>query len=72
MKTEVLVVVLIGDEVVAMVAVVVVAVAMVAARVEDMREVVEVVGEGEASRMPMASRSRTTKCLTLVVSHPLF
>jgi hypothetical protein len=59
------------------VAVVVVAVAMVAARVEDMREVVEVVGEGEASRMPMASRSRTTKCLTLkcltlVVSHPLF
>jgi len=64
-----MVVVLIGD-VVAMVAVVVV-VATVAARVEDTREVVEVVGEGEASRMPMDSRSRTTKCLRLV-SHPCF
>jgi len=70
METEVMVVVLIGD-VVAMVAVVVVAVATVAARVEDMREVVEVAGEGEASRMPMDSRSRTTKCLRLV-SHPCF
>jgi len=70
MKTEVMVVVLIGD-VVAMVAVVVVAVATVAARVEVMKEVVEVAGEGEASRMPMDSRSRTTKCLRLV-SHPCF
>jgi len=36
-----------------------------------MGEVVEVAGEGEASRMPMDSRSRTTKCLRLV-SHPCF
>merc|ERR1712130_338203 len=61
METEVLVVVLIGDAAVAMVAVVVEA-AMVAARVEDTREVAVVVAEGEASRMPMDSRSRTTEC----------
>jgi len=60
MEMEVMVVVLIGD-VVAMVAVVVVAVATVAASPEDMKEVVVVVEEGEASRMPMDSRSRTTK-----------
>jgi len=70
MKMEVMVVVLIGD-VVAMVAVVVVAVATVAASPEDMKEVVVVVEEGEASRMPMDSRSRTTKCLRLV-SRPCF
>merc|ERR1719458_1158890 len=60
MEMEGMVVVLIGD-VVAMVAVVVVAVATVAASPEDMKEVVVVVEEGEASRMPMDSRSRTTK-----------
>jgi len=73
MKTEVMVVVLIEGGV-AMVAVVVVAVAMVAARLEDTREVAGVAVEGEASRMPMGSRSKPTKSvsslrLVVVVSH---
>jgi len=72
-ETEVMVVVLIEGGV-AMVAVVVVAVAMVAARLEDTREVAGVAVEGEASRMPMVSRSKPTKSvsslrLVVVVSH---
>jgi len=61
METEVLEVVLTGDAAVAMVAVVVAA-AMVAVRVEDTREVAVVAAEGEVSRMPTDSRSRTIKC----------
>jgi len=64
-ETEVMVVVLIEGGV-AMVAVVV-AVAMVAASPEDTREVVGVAVGGEASRMPMVSRSKPTK--SVVASH---
>jgi len=57
---------------VAMVAVVVAA-AMVAASLEDMREVGVVAAEGEASRMPMVSRSKPTKSVSplrlVVISH---
>jgi len=54
---------------------VVVAAAMVAASLEDTREVGEVAAAGEASRMPMVSRSKPTKIvspLRLVVVGHLF
>jgi len=66
-ETEVMVVVLIGG-VVDMVAAVV-AGAMVVA-LEDMREVVVAVEEGGASRMPMGSRSRPTKCFIIETLQP--
>jgi len=68
METEVMVVVLIGG-VVDMVAAVVAA-AMVAVALEDTREVVVAAEEGGASRMPMGSRSRPTKCFIVETLQP--